>query len=857
MVTQTVTPRPRPAREVSEVLSATTMRFVLLTAAMVVTGLFVGVSLFNGLDSAAFLAAGRTCFATAVTGTTSSAAALSSARAVGPCMAPIEHRYALFAVGGVLMVVAGACVVVAVAPGIVARRHRLRAVGTVAGAASERLAEFCADVGIRRPPRLLIGPPSLRDAFCLGRPGSYAVAMPLALVVRPHTPLFDVVLRHELAHLRHHDVALSWLARSVWYALAPLLLLPAVLFVVTGDLPLLPGYLWRAAVLGAVVTLAARSALRSRELSADVAAARLAGSDAVRAALGGVRTGAAAPWRRILAVHPAPGDRIAALESPARTACLTAVDGAVVGFVVAAAQPVLDLFLVAVLAGNDPSGTTFVFVAAAVLAPLAGVTLGLGFWRQTVLGGSEPRAAWLVLLGLAGGTVAGRLSSVGATGLAGVGGVSHPALLLVVVGAMTGAAALTAGAATIWADSACRFTAAGATICGVLLFALALWVGDLVLGLLDLRGWPAVSLAEPTELSPPPVTLAAVILAAAVGWAQGHGSAPGGRTSPVPVPARESSLRVTLSVGVLAGLGPAVVVVGNRARLGDAADQAETVQRFIGNWWIAAAGAASAAVVLALCFGVRGWGAGLVAGPVAVAVAALSNLGLLFAINGFLPWGTITGTFAKDLALGLLVTLLAAAVVPAYGRPSDVRSAALPVALAALLSVGAGAGAALARDVLAVPFSGDTQPAAAASSTSSHPAGGTRGATRPVPSLTAADYKTVASILAEQRAGIQSQMDAIDHEPGSTETRVAEIDERLIPDLRRLLDQAATIRPADGPATEAHRHLLNSLALTLAGYRDLATGLADDNADALARGRMELAAEARELTSWDVAVSRL
>ena len=333
--------------------------------------------------------------------------------------------------------------------------HGLRDPGLATAAATVRLATFCAEVGIRRPPRLLVGPTSLRDAFSLGRPGRYAIAVPLALVVRPHTPLFEVAMRHELAHIRHHDVALSWLARSVWYTLAPLLLLPVVLFPLTGDVATLPGYLWRAAIIAIVVALAARSALRSRELSADVAAARRAGPDAVRAALTEVRAAAGPPLRRIMAVHPTRDDRIAAVRQPGRTAIVTMTDGAVVGFLAALALPVLDLFFVAVFAGSDGLTRPFEAASAMVLGPLAGATLGLGFWRQAVVARTDAQQAPVVpvLVGLAAGALAGQLGSLGGVGLPGASGLAHPVLGLIVAGALTGAAALTAGVGQIWADA--------------------------------------------------------------------------------------------------------------------------------------------------------------------------------------------------------------------------------------------------------------------------------------------------------------------------------------------------------------------------------------------------------------------
>ena len=70
---------------------------------------------------------------------------------------------------------------------------------------------------------------------------------PAALVVRwRDRRLFDPVVSHELAHLRHGDVALAWLTTSVWFALAPLLRSPPIVGLASGSFAV-PGYAWRAA----------------------------------------------------------------------------------------------------------------------------------------------------------------------------------------------------------------------------------------------------------------------------------------------------------------------------------------------------------------------------------------------------------------------------------------------------------------------------------------------------------------------------------------------------------------------------------------------------------------------------------
>lgn len=62
MAVPAVAARTGPSLDVLELPSATTMRFVLLTAAMLVAGLFIGVSVFNAVEGAAFLAAHAACY---------------------------------------------------------------------------------------------------------------------------------------------------------------------------------------------------------------------------------------------------------------------------------------------------------------------------------------------------------------------------------------------------------------------------------------------------------------------------------------------------------------------------------------------------------------------------------------------------------------------------------------------------------------------------------------------------------------------------------------------------------------------------------------------------------------------------
>lgn len=75
----------------------------------------------------------------------------------------------------------------------------------------------------------------------------------------------------------HHDVAVSWLARSLWYVLGPLLALPVVVALVQREPVLAVDILWRGAVLLGVVVLVVRGLMRAREVDADLRAAEVFG----------------------------------------------------------------------------------------------------------------------------------------------------------------------------------------------------------------------------------------------------------------------------------------------------------------------------------------------------------------------------------------------------------------------------------------------------------------------------------------------------------------------------------------------------------------------------------------------------
>jgi hypothetical protein len=116
--------------------------------------------------------------------------------------------------------------------------------------------------------------------------------------------------------------------------------------------------------------------------------------------------------------------------------------------------------------------------------------------------------------------------------------------------------------------------------------------------------------------------------------------------------------------------------------------------------------------------------------------------------------------------------------------------------------------------------------------------------------LSTTDYEVVAGELYRDRAAAEQMMDTIARTPASAASRADAINNQLLPYLENLLTTAQAAQPADPGVASLHQHLINSLQLTIAAYHDLANGLVQNDAGALAQGRAELTAEGQELAIW-------
>lgn len=163
-----------------------TSRFVLLLVALLGSGLFVGDWLHSQVAGSAYVDAYRNCQTLAqeqVPGPDGLEQMTARPPALDACRMSIERDRAAFVLGGGVAVGVGGLVVLYVAPHVIARRRRLRPLGTGLEPARRRFAELAVEAGLARCPILVLGASAQRDAFSFGAPGRYVVVLPPALAV--------------------------------------------------------------------------------------------------------------------------------------------------------------------------------------------------------------------------------------------------------------------------------------------------------------------------------------------------------------------------------------------------------------------------------------------------------------------------------------------------------------------------------------------------------------------------------------------------------------------------------------------------------------------------------------------------
>ena len=854
--------------------SPTTTRYLAFLAALLSAGVFVGSWVYNQTQGQHWVRVVISCAARAQQAGTSLPpvqAELAREALESRCRGAADLRRAAYALGGAGVAGAGAVAVVYLAPVVVRRRRRLRGLGTPLQGASDRFAVLADEAGVRSVPGLERGAAGQRDAFSYGAPGRPRVVLPPAVAVRwRDQQLFDPLVRHELAHVRHRDVALAWLARSVWYALAPLLALPVVVTLLSSDRSILGDFAWRASLLGLTVLVVSAALLRSREHDADLRAAQAAGETGSLIALLQRTPHQTRPnrLRQLAARHPTPQQRVLVLQNPERAAGTTFVDGFSSAFLAGLLFPLVANVLVVLFTG---SGRTDLgaSVTALLAGPLLGGSVGLGLWRASAAGrmaGARFRVA-PVAAGVAAGLVLGQLVSLAGTGSGAVGGLDHPGWLAVSAVLGCGATALSAGMAQLWADAIPRLRRGVAVTATVvinsLIFASALWIASTLQFVLD-SGGLALGRAWLVTLLPSAglVTGTVAVLALSAGWAlwarTGRAIAPAwvierGDPPAWPsggLPARQWALATLASGAVAEGSLAALHFIAGPATT--LASRAEAYYLYI---WVAAAAGAACTLALCLLDRARGAGVACLAAPLATLTATAGFLVMNTALGGRLSVQFVVDVARPPLTLGLLFGLTAAlaGLIPPASRsrrrpgPARPRPARL-VAAFLLPAVCAAAISALlitSRDAIVGPETTLLSPGSGDSSVfTAARLDGLRYLDTTAPAIEAA-YAPVQRSVAEAAAASTPRQAA------------AIIRAQVLPGLHKVLQRAEAVRPGTAQLAAIHQACLTALRDSITEYSLFAQAFRTGSTHAFAQAKAAQKAANAEWTTWQAGLVRL
>ncbi|WP_341358325.1 M48 family metalloprotease [Georgenia sp. M64] len=527
---------------------------------------------------------------------------------------------------------------------------------------ARRHADVAAQAGLVPAPELVWNPQDPRTgALALGRPGRYLVRVTPALLgtARRRPATYDAVVRHELAHVRHHDVALAYLALYSWYATLPVLAVPVVLRLAGGDRSLLPSYLVRAVALASAVYLARAFLLRRREHEADLRAAMWSGDPHGVAAVFGRVPGPPGHRllrkRRLLALHPTGPERVAYVLDPGRRARLSPATLLVAGFAAGAALPLLQALAAEAFAWD---ALTAARAARAVSFGGLGAVVGAEVWRTGSVGRpvNGPGRTAATGAALAAGVAVGALLSLGGTGL--VQGSAVDAVAAGLTGLLLGAV-LVVGREL--AAGPPRAVALGAAVACALAADAVTGVAELVAG--GLSVFVLAFLPFVAAQSPAAWLLGLAVVAVATGAL---------------VRDRRTDHHRRLATAAVAGLvGAAAAVVA-----GAVADELG-----LGGLIWAPVGAALAVLVVV---GVRGLADGVLAGAVTVVLAAPAGV-VVAAVRAGGPLGTdgvwaVLEPAAATVTLAGLPLLAGVGVLRRPGAPREAGRLVLVTTVVALVS---------------------------------------------------------------------------------------------------------------------------------------------------------------------------
>jgi Zn-dependent protease with chaperone function len=313
--------------------------------------------------------------------------------------------------GGTALLLVVAALIVLLMPRWIQRRRHLRPLQRDdAPAVVDELSDLAREAGLREEPRWLWNPldPS-PTGLAFGRPGNHAIALNGGLVTRQFAdpPAFRAVVRHELAHLRNHDVDLTYATISLWYAFLLVGVLPFSITVLDEPVDQIFTLGWRLIALALLVYLTRNAVLRAREVYADVRASVPDGEEgALRRILGALPQKSTSLWRRLWRVHPDGPTRLSIVNDTRRLFPL----GLLVAFGTGIATTIAfeSMVRLLVIYVTDPIDVNL--LAAFVFAPLAMGAVGIGIWRGSwakLAEAQTPPSTWSLALAFAAGLLLG------------------------------------------------------------------------------------------------------------------------------------------------------------------------------------------------------------------------------------------------------------------------------------------------------------------------------------------------------------------------------------------------------------------------------------------------------------------
>ncbi|MBE9375899.1 M48 family metalloprotease [Saccharopolyspora sp. HNM0983] len=291
--------------------------------------------------------------------------------------------------GWPVLVVAGTALLFRAIPVWKVRRHGLVALQQTS--ALRQVRDAAQTAGLVRMPRIVVDPAAAStDAVVFGSNRRPTVCLHGGLVARAgdDPERFRAVVLHELAHIRHGDVTLTYTTVAMWRVFLGAVLLPYAVWALTAltggfwasDRPIGARAVLLIGVLVVLVYLARSDVLRSRELYADLAALRWGAHRSTwRSAPAPGRTSFLDVWR----VHPRRDLRSDAVQDPAVLFAVRALPM----FLTGVAATLISAQLRSHVSYVDPDSPLIGWIHEGLTLVVAGLVMavaGMTLWRGVV-----------------------------------------------------------------------------------------------------------------------------------------------------------------------------------------------------------------------------------------------------------------------------------------------------------------------------------------------------------------------------------------------------------------------------------------------------------------------------------------